>query len=131
VDLAAERHHGDFVRALIGDGLATAVHDVSDGGLLVALAEMAMASGIGAVLEAPAGLPAHAFWFGEDQARYVVTAKDSETVALRAKAAAVPLLRLGATGGSVLMLAGERLLPVEELKKLFENWLPAYMAAPA
>jgi len=82
-------------------------------------------------LEAPAGLPAHAFWFGEDQARYVVTAKDSDTVARRAMAAAVPLLRLGATGGSVLMLAGERPLPVEELKKRFENWLPAYMAAPA
>ncbi len=131
VDLAAERRHGDFVRALIGEGVATAVHDLSDGGLLVALAEMAMASGIGAVLEAPAGLPAHAFWFGEDQARYIVTAKDSETVAQRAKAAAVPLLRLGATGGSVLMLAGQRLLPVEDLRKRFENWLPAYMAASA
>ncbi len=55
VDLAAERRHGDFVRELIRDGLVTAVHDVSDGGLLVALAEMAMASGIGAVLEAPPG----------------------------------------------------------------------------
>ena len=76
VDLAAERRHGDFVRGLIRDGLVTAVHDISDGGLLVALAEMAMASGIGAVLEAPSNVPAHAFWFGEDQARYVVTAKD-------------------------------------------------------
>ena len=57
VDLAAERRHGDFVRGLIRDGLVTAVHDVSDGGLLVALAEMAMASGIGAVLEAPSGIP--------------------------------------------------------------------------
>ena len=54
--------------------MATAVHDVSDGGLLVALAEMAMASGIGAVLEGPTDIAAHAFWFGEDQARYVVTA---------------------------------------------------------
>src|SRR5580700_10049936 len=53
VDLAAERRNGDFVRALIGQGIATAVHDVSDGGLLVALAEMAMASGIGAQLTAP------------------------------------------------------------------------------
>ena len=53
VDLAAERRHGDFVRDLIRDRLVTAVHDVSDGGLLVALAEMAMASGIGADLDAP------------------------------------------------------------------------------
>ena len=51
VDLAAERSNGDLVRALIAEGIATAVHDVSDGGLLVALAEMAMASGIGAELD--------------------------------------------------------------------------------
>src|SRR6202166_3953066 len=73
VDLRAERNNGDLVRGLIRDGLVTAVHDISDGGLLVALAEMAMASGIGAVLEAHFKMPAHAFWFGEDQARYVVT----------------------------------------------------------
>ncbi len=72
VDLAAERKHGDFVRGLIADGQATAVHDLSDGGLLVALAEMAMASGIGAELETPAGQAPHAFWFGEDQGRYVL-----------------------------------------------------------
>ena len=74
VDLIEERENGDVVRALIGEGLVTAAHDVSDGGLLVALAEMAMASGIGANLDAaPEDTPAHAFWFGEDQARYLVT----------------------------------------------------------
>jgi phosphoribosylformylglycinamidine synthase len=129
VDLAAERQHGEFVRTLIRDGLVTAAHDLSDGGLLVALAEMAMASRIGAVLEAPPGAPAHAFWFGEDQARYVVTAKDAEIVAQRAKAAGVPLLRLGATGGRVLAVAGERPLPIGDLLSRFEDWLPAYMAA--
>ena len=59
IDLAAERRHGEFVRSLIRDRVVTAVHDVSDGGLLVALAEMAMAR-IGAVLEAIPGTPAHA-----------------------------------------------------------------------
>jgi phosphoribosylformylglycinamidine synthase subunit PurL len=131
VDLAAERRHGEFVRALIRDGLLTAVHDVSDGGLLVALAEMAMASGIGAVLEAPPGVPGHAFWFGEDQGRYVVTAKNADAVVQRASAAAVPVVRLGATGGEVLAVAGERPLPVKDLRARFEAWLPAYMAAPA
>src|SRR5262249_59707209 len=70
VDLAVEKRNGDFVRGLIGDGVATAVHDLSDRGLAVSLAEMAMASGIGAKLDAAGD---HAFWFGEDQARYVVT----------------------------------------------------------
>jgi phosphoribosylformylglycinamidine synthase subunit PurL len=131
VDLAAERRYGEFVRALIRDGLLTAVHDVSDGGLLVALAEMAMASRVGAVLEAPAGIPSHAFWFGEDQGRYVITAKNADPVIQRASAAAVPLARLGATGGEVLAAAGGRPLPVNGLRARFEAWLPAFMAAPA
>jgi phosphoribosylformylglycinamidine synthase II len=129
VDLAAENRHGEFVRALIGDGLATAVHDISDGGLLVALAEMATASGIGAVLEAPSRLPAYAFWFGEDQARYVVTVTDADMVAQRAHAAGVPVTRLGATGGRVLALGDERPLPINDLRRRFEHWLPAYMAS--
>ncbi len=133
VDLAAERRHGDFIRALIVDGLVTAVHDVSDGGLLVAIAEMAMASRIGAVVEAPpkasAALPGHAFWFGEDQARYVVTAKDADVIVRRARAANVPLLRLGATGGSVLGIDEERPLRLDNLIARFEGWLPGYMGA--
>src|SRR6202012_3036763 len=74
VDLAAEKRNGDVVRGMIRAGTATAVHDISDGGLLVALAEMAMASGIGAqLLAAPASIVPHAYWYGEDQARYIVT----------------------------------------------------------
>lgn len=129
VDLAAERRHGEFVRGLIDDGLVSAVHDVSDGGVLVALAEMAMASGIGAVLEAPANVAPHAFWFGEDQARYVVTSRDAEAIVQRASAAAVPLFRLGATGGrSLAAAAAARPLPVRDLVSCCESWLPAYMA---
>ena len=72
VDLIEERENGDFVRALILDRTATAAHDLSDGGLAIALAEMAMAAGIGAALDdAPDDIPAHAYWFGEDQARYL------------------------------------------------------------
>jgi phosphoribosylformylglycinamidine synthase subunit PurL len=131
VDLAAERRHGEFVRALIRDGLVTAAHDVSDGGLLVALAEMAMVSHIGAVLEAPHGVAPHVFWFGEDQARYVLTAENADAVIERAKATAVPLIQIGATGGRVLAVADERPLLVNELRSHFESWLPSYMAAPA
>jgi phosphoribosylformylglycinamidine synthase subunit PurL len=128
VDLAAERRHGDFVRILIRDGLITAAHDVSDGGLLVALTEMAIASGNGAILESPSELPTHAFWFGEDQARYVVTARNVEPIMERAKAAGVPLTPLGATGGAVVSISGEQPLRVADLKQRFETWLPAYMA---
>jgi phosphoribosylformylglycinamidine synthase len=130
VDLAAERRNGDFVRALIGEGLVSAVHDVSDGGLLVALAEMAMASGLGAALDAPAAqLAAHAFWFGEEQARYVVTAAAPEALIARAAAAGVPLRRIGTTGTDALTPTGERPILVAELRQAFESWFPAYMGA--
>jgi phosphoribosylformylglycinamidine synthase len=130
VDLAVERRNGDFVRALILEGIATAVHDVSDGGLLVAIAEMAMASGIGAELTAPP-MAAHAFWFGEDQARYVVTVNAAEGARIidRARAAGVPARELGTTGGDALALAGERPVPVAKLSEAFEGWLPGYMAS--
>ncbi len=131
VDLTEERENGDFVRALIADGTATAVHDVSDGGLLVAVAEMAMASGLGAVLgDAPQDIPAHAHWFGEDQARYVITVKASQADAVlaRAREAGVLVSRVGSTGGEVLALPGEMPLSVARLREHFEGWLPAYMA---
>jgi phosphoribosylformylglycinamidine synthase len=135
VDLIEERENGDFVRALILDGEASAVHDLSDGGLLVALAEMAMASGIGARLDAaPDDIPAHAYWFGEDQARYLVTvpAGKAEAVMESARDASIPVWRIGTTGGDALALAGERAISVADLSRRSEAWLPDYMAgAPA
>jgi phosphoribosylformylglycinamidine synthase len=129
VDLAVERKNGDLVRALIAEGITTAVHDVSDGGVLVALAEMAMASGIGAELER-APLAAYAFWFGEDQARYLVTVDPdvAEKVMARVHAAGVPARQLGLTGGDALTLQGERPILVAKLRERFEGWLPSYMA---
>jgi phosphoribosylformylglycinamidine (FGAM) synthase-like enzyme len=134
VDLLEERENGDLVRSLIADGLVTAAHDLSDGGLLVALAEMAMASGIGAQLDAaPEDTPAHAFWFGEDQARYVVTvpAAGVEALLKRALDAGVLAARIGTTGGSSLQIAGERAIDVAALSGRFESWLPGYMGGGA
>ena len=134
VDLIEERENGDFVRGLILDGTASAVHDLSDGGLLVALAEMAMASGIGATLDAPPDdIPAHAYWFGEDQARYIVTvpAARADAVLARARDASVLVSRIGTTGGDALKLGGERPLGVANLNERSEAWLPAYMAGEA
>jgi phosphoribosylformylglycinamidine (FGAM) synthase-like enzyme len=134
VDLMIERKTGDFVRAVINEGLVTAAHDLSDGGLLVGVAEMALAANIGAKLYgAPAFLTEHGFWFGEDQARYVVTVKAAQAEALtaRAKTAGVPLRRIGVTHGNALTLPGERELPLNALRERHEGWLPAYMAAGA
>ena len=133
VDLALERKHGEFVRALITRGDVSAAHDIADGGLLVALAEMAIALGIGATLAAKPDIAAHAFWFGEDQARYIVTADETKLAAINAAAskAGVSLLRLGTTGGAALTLPGERPILVSSLNERFESWLPSYMAGGA
>ena len=133
VDLAIEKTNGDFVRALIRDGVASAVHDVSDGGLLVALAEMAIASKIGSTLSTPAGVAVHGFWFGEDQGRYIITVNESKVASINAHASktGVSLLRLGATGGDALTLLGERPILIAALDERFEGWLPRYMAGGA
>jgi phosphoribosylformylglycinamidine synthase subunit PurL len=131
VALETEKRNGDFVRILIHENIATAAHDISDGGLLVALAEMAMASGIGAQLApAPGKIPAHAFWFGEDQGRYLVTVHSGAVDAILARAAIAGVLvrRIGTTSGETLAIADERPVLVEALSERFEAWLPGYMA---
>jgi phosphoribosylformylglycinamidine synthase len=131
VDLVEEKENGDFVRSLVLDRTVTAVHDLSDGGLLVAIAEMAMVAGIGAQLTAgPDDVPAHAYWFGEDQARYVVTVPAAQAAALlaRARDASILATQIGTTGGDSLAVAGERAVSVARLRDRFEGWLPDYMA---
>ena len=126
VDLGVERRNGEFIRQCIADGLVSACHDVSDGGLLVTVAEMAMASGIGCKLSGQRDDPS--FWFGEDQARYVVTVKDPEALMKRAEEASVPASVIGWTGGTALRLAGQPDIDVRDLILLNEAWLPDYMA---
>ncbi|MBI3516107.1 MAG: phosphoribosylformylglycinamidine synthase subunit PurL, partial [Proteobacteria bacterium] len=130
LDLAAERRHGELVRRLIQARQVTACHDVSDGGLLVALAEMAIAGGLGATLEFPAGIPAHAYGFGEDQGRYIVCAADPAPVLAAARAAGAPARVLGRTGGAALTVSGAGATSVADLRAAHEGWLPGYMAAP-
>ncbi len=128
VDLKAERRNGDFVRGLIREGLVESCHDLSEGGLLVAVAEMAMASGIGANLTV-SGPDLHAKLFGEDQARYVLAVAEGKAAEILASAEklGVPARRIGSTTGSDLVVNGEA-VAVAELKALHEGWFPAFMA---
>ncbi len=129
VDLEAERRHGDFVRSMIADGPVTACHDVSDGGLYVAVAEMAMAGRIGADLEVPAAGDRAGWLFGEDQARYVMTTGDPDAVLAQAEAAGIPVRAIGRTGGDALTLSGQNAISVAEMLLVNEGWMPHYMAA--
>jgi phosphoribosylformylglycinamidine synthase len=136
VDLAAEKRNGDFVRARIESGELDTVHDLSDGGLIVALAEMIMASNpiddVGAQIDLPEGVDAHAFLFGEDQARYLISAPQevSDRLLADAKEACVPAIRLGPAGGRHLRVGDLVWLGVPELRNAHEAFFPALMAAP-
>jgi phosphoribosylformylglycinamidine synthase len=132
VDLAAERRNGDAVRALIERELVTAVHDVADGGLLVALAEMALAGGMGATLDGPRGgdIDLTAFFFGEDQARYVLTTENSDPVLRTLAAAGVPHTFLGSVAGDALALATGTVSLVD-LRAEHEAFFPLLMDAAA
>ena len=129
VDLAAERCHGDLVRRLIGDGIISACHDISDGGLLIAVAEMALAGNMGAAIAIPADAPNRPRWlFGEDQARYLVETAAPDTILREAEAAGVPASLLGKTGRMTLTVTGEAPISLNELRDAHEGWFPRYMA---
>ncbi len=135
VDLAAERRTGEFVRELIADGTITAVHDCSDGGAAVAMAEMALAGGIGFTTYVAPDLPLLAgLYFGEDQGRYLVTVKDHRALVERAGKSEINAVPVGMTGGSECTfqwIAEERSSKVsladlrEASDSFFRDWMEA------
>jgi phosphoribosylformylglycinamidine synthase len=127
VDLAAERRNGDLVRSLIRSGQVKVVHDLSDGGLVAAAAEMALASDMGITLKAEGPLPAQAWLFGEDQGRYLLGCADAVAVLSAAVAAGVPAQVIGSAGGRFLACEGLFSLALDDLRGRHEGWMPGYM----
>jgi phosphoribosylformylglycinamidine synthase II len=127
VDLAVERRNGDFVRNLIQSGQASVVHDLSDGGLIAALAEMTLAAKVGAQLLVDTDLPAHAWLFGEDQARYLVATEAADALLAAAEASGVPARIVGEAGGDVLARPGLFSIPLDRLRTAHEGWMPGFM----
>jgi phosphoribosylformylglycinamidine synthase len=128
-DLTIERNAGEIIRELIADGLVNAVHDLSDGGLAVALAEMALASGLGAEVAANPEYTLAQWWFGEDQGRYLVTVPD--VAALNAalakgtrndETAQIGFQRLGTVGGDSLLG-----VPLADLRAAHESYFKDWM----
>ncbi len=131
VDLEIERRNGDFVREKIREGVLTACHDLSDGGLAVGLAEMALAGDCGADItgaeQEPGNPPLAAWLFGEDQARYLVTTAQADALLAAAVEVGVPARVIGQTGGDRLILAEGEAISLAELRAGHEGWLPGYM----
>jgi len=144
VDLPAERRAGDFVRERIAAGQVAACHDLSDGGLAIAVAEMVMAGTVGASLDAgPADLAPDAWLFGEDQGRYLLATSAGDAIQAAALAAGVAATRVGRSeparfrstgdgnggpGPSLTLLPGVT-ISAEALRTAHESWLPGFMAA--
>ncbi len=134
VDLAAERRTGDFVRGQIGKGALTAVHDVSDGGLAVAVAEMALAGNIGAILSMPTPAGIAATFFAEDQGLYVATVDDAHLNDFlhASTAAGVEVERIGRTIAGRLIFEtrdADHCVLLDTLRTAHEAFFPKLMAA--
>ncbi|WP_448500753.1 phosphoribosylformylglycinamidine synthase subunit PurL [Sphingomonas sp.] len=136
VDLKAERRTGDFIRDQIAKGAIRACHDVSDGGVAVAVAEMALASGIGALIDSVQPFGNAESFFGEDQGLYVVTLCDGCTADFIADAdrADVPADFLGRTIRDRLVFEteqGDYCVSLDDLRAAHEGFFPALMGADA
>ena len=130
VDLTLERKNGDFVRTQIQKRIITACHDVSDGGLFVTLSEMAMASGHGMEITINNGdIPIHAYGFGEDQARYVISVSPDNVkdIITAARDANVSIKNLGIVQGNTVNIKNTFTITLNELLDAHSTWMPKYM----
>ena len=125
LDLALERKTGRLICQAIESGWIAAVHDVSDGGTLTALAEMALASGMGANLSRYQR-SAHAY-FGETCATYIVALPEPALLLAQAAAEGIHTQVIGTTGGDRLSLADGEEISLEKLRLLHGEWMPTYM----
>ncbi|MDC1037017.1 phosphoribosylformylglycinamidine synthase subunit PurL [Alphaproteobacteria bacterium] len=129
LDLVAEQKTSSFVRQQILGGGINAAHDIADGGLAVAIAEMAMRSGFGAEIAVPKTGNLHGWAFGEDQARFVVTTDDSQALIAAAKEAGIDITKLGMVSDQGELKFGDNdTISIADLNAVFEGCIPALMA---
>ena len=128
INLKLEKKLGDFILDRIENGLIRTCHDISEGGILIALAELALNSKIGALIKVPDNIPGE-WWFSEAQARYIVTIPKKQKIMLEKQAEIenIPLLNAGIVKGNTLQISKEMSISLSELKKYHESWLPNYI----
>lgn len=123
VDLKLERRTGDFIRSMIETGQLTVVHDLSDGGLVGAAADVALASDVGVALNSGD----HGVMFGEDQARYLIAAPNPDDIIAAAREAGLPVAMVGKAGGSSFAAEGLFSIPLAHLREIHEGWMPGWI----
>ncbi|MEM9809595.1 MAG: phosphoribosylformylglycinamidine synthase subunit PurL [Pseudomonadota bacterium] len=132
VDLDAEKKASEFIRKMIAEERVSAVHDVSDGGILAAAADMSLAAGMGLAMTTPVQARRAAYWFGEDQGRYLVAvpAETADNFVLKAAMAGLQASRLGLFGGADLILDGDDRLVITDLAAVHASTLPQLFKTP-
>jgi phosphoribosylformylglycinamidine synthase II len=130
-DLDAARAVHDLVRALVVDRGVAGVHDCSDGGLAVALAEMAFGGDTGFTVASETGIPAAAWCFGETASRIVCAVAPAavDGVLERARAAGVRAVDLGVAGGDRLVATGAFDVALADARAAWRDAIPALVAA--
>lgn len=128
LDPAAHLAVAELVRSLVVGGLVAGVHDVSSGGLGVALAEMALAGGIGFRV---ARVADHAQLFSESPSRAVLCVEPDLLVAVEraCETASVPFTRIGVAGGDVLSVKDLLEVPLEQVRSAWADRLPGALEA--
>jgi phosphoribosylformylglycinamidine synthase len=137
IDLEQEKRNQDFLLEAIESGLVRSAHDLSEGGLAVALAESAFAGGrkLGCEVDCDTDLRADALLFGESQSRILVTCRRKDLGGLMKSAGArgVPARAIGRVGGTDIAVksAGREILrvPVGTAFRAWKNGLPDYFKA--
>lgn len=125
LDLELEKRNGEFCRSLIEKGLVSSCHDISDGGLAIALAECAMAGKLGARVKLYCPERRDSLLFGESQARYVVSLPEENYDALRglAEKQGVSISLLGRVEGEEFTVElGEEKVISTRVSEMLDLW---------
>ena len=128
VNLAEEKKNGLTIKSLIESSLVDTSHDVSDGGILIALTEMAIKNNIGFEIKTNKS-NSHRFLFGEDQGRYIISIQDKNLIKVKKilEESNVIYIIAGVTIDKIIKVNEEE-IPIDEIKEIYENWFTKYLS---
>ena len=129
VNLKNEKKIGDVIRDLININKLDTVHDISDGGFLVALTEMSISGGIGVKIHLDEKDVSPKFLFGEDQGRYIISVPDEliSDILRILESKNIFFQKIGKTSGTKIIINNSEEIEIKSLKKIHEDWFNEYL----
>ena len=129
INMANEKNNGDSILELVKNNLVSSLHDISNGGLIVALAEMTIGSNFGIKIDKPKKLiNLYKYFFGEDQSRYVaeIEKNNLDKVEKILKKNNIFYENIGVTQRNFFEIEGEIKIDIKELLKINNQWYNNY-----